>query len=138
MSVLDIGFGIYRTHEELHDALKRLAETVYKVEVHVRNTGFMPTCVTQMGVKVSKPVIASLELPEGAELVMGHENVDPGHLDGRSAKLLKPRVVGDEVIDRTRRNVEWVVKTETTDPVEVALEVRCPRAGTDRKKLVLS
>lgn len=83
-------------------------------------------------------MIASLELPEGAELVMGHENVDLGHLDGRSAKLLKPRVVGGEVIDRTRRNVEWVVKTEKTDPVEVALEVRCPRAGTDRKKLVLS
>lgn len=26
MSVTDIDFGIYRTHEELHDAMKRLAD----------------------------------------------------------------------------------------------------------------
>ena len=117
--------------------ITKVAETVYKVEAQVQNTGFMPTYVTQMGVKVkvSKPVIARLMLPQGAELVMGHEKVDLGHLDGRSAKLLKPRVVGGEVIDKTRRNVEWVVKT--SEQADLILEVRCPRAGTDRRKLAL-
>jgi hypothetical protein len=89
-------------------------------------------------IKVSKPVVAELGLPEGVELVVGHEKVDLGHLDGRSAKLLKPRVVGGEVIDRSRRNVEWVVKTETAELVEISLEVKCPRAGTDRRRLLLS
>ena len=118
----------------------KVAETVYKVEAQVRNLGFMATYVTQIGVKVkvSKPVIARVVLPEGAELVTGHEKVDLGHLDGRSAKLLKPRVVGGEVIDRSRRNVEWVVKTASADPVELLLEVRCPRAGTDRATVTLS
>jgi hypothetical protein len=89
-------------------------------------------------IKVSKLVVAELGLPDGVELVVGHEKVDLGHLDGRSAKLLKPRVVGGEVIDRSRRNVEWVVKKETVEPVEVSLEVQCPRAGTDRRSLILS
>ena len=118
----------------------KVVDTVYKVEAQVRNLGFMATYVTQIGVKVkvSKPVIARVVLPEGAELVTGHEKVDLGHLDGRSAKLLKPRVVGGEVIDRSRRNVEWVVKTASADPVELLLEVRCPRAGTDRATVTLS
>jgi murein tripeptide amidase MpaA len=118
----------------------RVADTVYKVEAQVKNLGFMATYVTQMGVKikVSKPVIAQIILPEGVELVTGHEKADLGHLDGRSAKLLKPRVVGGEVIDRSRRNVEWVVKTASADPVELLLEVKCPRAGTDRKTIPLS
>jgi murein tripeptide amidase MpaA len=118
----------------------KVAETVYKVEAQVKNLGFMATYVTQMGVKikVSKPVTARIVLPEGAELVTGHEKADLGHLDGRSAKLLKPRVVGGEVIDRSRRNVEWVVKTASADPVELLLEVKCPRAGTDRKTITLS
>ena len=64
--------------------------------------------------------------------------MDLGHLDGRSAKLLRPRVVGGEFIDRSRRNVDWVVKAPSADPVELLLEVRCPRAGTDREKVILS
>ena len=106
----------------------------------MKNLGFMATYVTQMGVKikVSKPVTAQIMLPEGVELVTGHEKADLGHLDGRSAKLLKPRVVGGEVIDRSRRNVEWVVKTASEVPVELLLEVRCPRAGTDRSTVTLS
>ena len=117
-----------------------MADTVYKVEAQVKNLGFLSTHVTQAGVKikVSKPVTARIGLPEGAELVTGHERVDLGHLDGRSAKLLKPRVVGGEVIDRSKRNVEWVVKTETAGPAEVEVEVRCPRAGTDKRTLFLS
>jgi hypothetical protein len=118
----------------------KVADTVYKVEAQVKNLGFMATYVTQMGVKikVSKPVIAQIRLPEGVELVTGHEKADLGHLDGRSAKLLKPRVVGGEVIDRSRRNVEWVVKKASTESVELLLEVKCPRAGTDRKTITLS
>jgi murein tripeptide amidase MpaA len=115
----------------------RVAEKVYKVEAQIQNTGFLSTNVTQMGVrnKVSRSVVAEIMLPEGSELVIGHGKVELGHLDGRSAKLLLPRVVGGEVIDRTKRSVEWVVKTE--NPGDVMIEVRCPRAGTHRKNLTL-
>ena len=116
----------------------KVTEGVYKVEAQIQNNGFLSTNVTQMGVrnKVSKPVVAEIKLQEGAELVIGHVKVELGHLDGRSAKLLLPRVVGGEVIDRTKRSVEWAVKTE--GPGEVTVEARCPRAGTHRKTLTLN
>jgi hypothetical protein len=115
----------------------KVAEGVYKVEAQIRNTGFLSTNVTQMGVrnKVSRPVVAEIKPQRGTELVIGHKQVELGHLDGRSAKLLLPRVVGGDVIDRTKRNVEWVVKTG--GPVDVTVEARCPRAGTHRVKLAL-
>jgi hypothetical protein len=117
--------------------VEKVAEGVYKVSAKVANTGFMSTNVTKMAVKikVAKPVIAEIKLPEGAELITGHEKVNLGHLEGRSAKLLLPRVIGEDVVDKTRSSVEWVIKTEK--PVEVTIEARCPRAGTDRKKVTL-
>jgi len=121
--------------------VEKVAEKVYKVSAQVANTGFMSTNVTKMAVKikVAKPVLAEIKLPEGAELVTGHEKVDLGHLEGRSAKLLLPRVIGADVVDKTRSSVEWVIKTKTDtgEPLEVAIETRCPRAGTDRKKVIL-
>ncbi len=116
----------------------RVAKGVYKVEAQIQNTGVLSTNVTQMGVrnKVSRSVVAEIMLQEGAELVIGHGKVELGHLDGRSAKLLLPRMVGGEVIDRTKRSVEWVVKTD--GPGDVMIEVRCPRAGTHRKTLTLN
>ena len=119
--------------------VEKVAEKVYKVSAQIANTGFMSTNVTKMAVKikVAKPVLAEIKLPEGAELVIGHEKVDLGHLEGRSAKLLLPRVIGADVVDKTRSSVEWVIKTKTEEPLEVTIETRCPRAGTDRKKVIL-
>ena len=118
---------------------EKVADKVYKVSAQVANTGFMSTSVTKMAekIKVAKPVIAEMKLPEGAELVIGHEKVDLGHLEGRSAKLLLPRVIGADVVDKTRSSVQWVIKTDLDEPVEVLVEARCPRAGTDRKKITL-
>jgi hypothetical protein len=118
--------------------ITKVADTVYKIEVKIQNIGFMPTYVTQFAVKtkVAKPVTASLELPEGVELVSGFKKENLGHLEGRSAKLLKPRVVGGGIIDRTKRSVEWVVKTDGA-PREAVLEVRCPRAGRDSRTVSL-
>ena len=119
--------------------VEKVADRVYKVSAQVANTGFMSTNVTKMAVKikVAKSVLAEVKLPDGAELVIGHEKVDLGHLEGRSAKLLLPRVIGADVVDKTRSSVEWVIKTETDEPLEVTIETRCPRAGVDRKKVIL-
>jgi hypothetical protein len=117
--------------------VENIADNIYKVSAQVANTGFMSTNVTKMAIKikVAKPVLAEVKLPEGVELVTGHEKVNLGHLEGRSAKLLLPRVIGADVVDKTRRSVEWVVKSDK--PVELTIEARCPRAGTDRVKVTL-
>ncbi|MFA9436550.1 MAG: M14 family metallopeptidase [Candidatus Bathyarchaeota archaeon] len=119
--------------------VEKVADRVYKVSALVANTGFMSTNVTKMAVKikVAKPVLAEISLPRGVELVTGHEKVDMGHLEGRSAKLMLPRVIGGDVVDKTRSSVEWVIKTTTDEPVEVTVEARCPRAGTSRVKVTL-
>jgi murein tripeptide amidase MpaA len=119
--------------------VEKIADRVYKVSAQLSNTGFMSTNVTKMAVKikVAKPVLAEVKLPKGAELVTGNEKVNLGNLEGRSAKLLLPRVIGEEVVDKTRSSVEWVIKTDTSEPLEVTIEARCPRAGTDRKKVTL-
>jgi murein tripeptide amidase MpaA len=119
--------------------VEKIADKVYKVKAHVVNNGFMSTNVTKMAVKinVAKTVIAEIKLPEKAELVTGNEKVDLGHLEGRSAKLLLPRVIGADVVDKTRSSVEWVIKTKTDEPIEITIEIRCPRAGKKHKKLVL-
>jgi len=118
---------------------RKISETVFKIEVQIQNTGFMPTYVTQFAVKtkVAKPVIAQIVIPEKAELVSGYEKELLGHLEGRSAKLLKPRVVGGGIIDRTKKSIDWVVKTDGT-PQDITIHVRCPRAGRDHKTVSLS
>jgi murein tripeptide amidase MpaA len=119
--------------------VEKIADRIYKVSAQIANTGFMSTNVTKMAVKinVAKPVLAEIKLPEGTELVTGHETVDLGHLEGRSAKLLLPRVIGADVVDKTRRSIEWVIRTDTDNPLELTIEVRCPRAGTQRQKVTL-
>jgi murein tripeptide amidase MpaA len=119
--------------------VEKVADKVYKISAQIANTGFMSTNVTKMAVKikVAKPVLAEVKLPEGVDLVTGHEKVNLGHLEGRSAKLLLPRVIGGDVVDKTKSSVEWVVKTETEGPIDVTIETRCPRAGTDRVKVTL-
>ena len=119
--------------------VEKVADKVYKISAQIANTGFMSTNVTKMAVKikVAKPVLAEVKLPEGVDLVTGHEKVNLGHLEGRSAKLLLPRVIGGDVVDKTRSSVEWVVKTATDAPVDVTIEAKCPRAGTDRVKVIL-
>jgi len=117
----------------------KVAPRVFKVSAKVANTGYMPTNVTTMAVKIktASPVVAEITLPADAELVTGLVKVDMGHLEGRSAKLLLPRVVGAEVVDNTRRQVEWVIKTSTDEPLDVTLTARCPRAGIHRVSVTL-
>ena len=118
---------------------RKIVDTVYKLEAQIQNTGFMPTHVTQFAVKtkVAKPVLAEIILPEEVELISGYEKENLGHLEGRSAKLLKPRVVGGGIVDRTKKSVEWVVKTDG-NLQDVTIQVRCPRAGRDQKTVSLS
>ncbi|MBT7915143.1 hypothetical protein HN588_14685, partial [Candidatus Bathyarchaeota archaeon] len=125
--------------EVTESKVEKVADRVFKVSAQVANTGFMSTNVTKMAVKikVAKPVLAEIRLSDGAELVTGHEKVDLGHLEGRSAKLMLPRVIGGDVVDKTRSSVEWVIKTASDELVEVTVEARCPRAGTSRVRVTL-
>ena len=110
-----------------------LADGLRKVEVWVRNTGYLPTNVTKMAQEkgVTKTVKAEITLRERASLVSGETEVDLGHLAGRSAlagnSWKSPAFFAGLPSDYAARAV-WVIRG--AGPVRV--EVRSEKAGTVR------
>lgn len=114
-----------------------LGEDVYRVQVVVHNTGWLPTYVTKKALekKVVRGVICEIELPEGAALKTGKARVDVGQLEGRAYKPSSPVgwSVGDATDDRAK--VEWVV--HAPQPGKVKVTARHERAGVVRVELEL-
>ncbi len=110
-----------------------LSDGLRRVEVRVRNTGYLPTNVTKMAQEkgVTKPVKAEITLPEGASLVSGETGVDLGHLAGRSAlggNSWKSPAFFAGLPSAYAARATWMVRGE--GPVSV--EVRSKKAGTVR------
>jgi murein tripeptide amidase MpaA len=93
-----------------HTAVEHLGDGVYRVAVIIKNTGYLPTNVTEMAKqnKTAKPVTVELGLPKGAELVLGKVKEELGHLEGRvvGGWSFYP---GNQSNNRAKR-VEWIVK----------------------------
>jgi hypothetical protein len=95
----------------------------FKIEASIQNQGFLPTNVTQHAIhnKTDKTVKSFISLT-GADLVMGKETVDIGHLPG------------DRSIPKT---VEWMVKAVGEAAPEVVIKAISEKGGRDTKKLNL-
>ena len=113
--------------------VENLAHGLRRVEVRVRNTGYLPTSVTKISQEkgVTKPVKAEIKLPEGASLVSGEAEVGLGHLAGRSAlagnSWKSPAFFAGLPSDYAAR-ATWVLRGD--GPVRI--EVRSEKAGTVR------
>jgi murein tripeptide amidase MpaA len=113
-----------------------LGEGAYRLRLVVENTGWLPGYVTQKAVerKVCRPVVAELELPEGAALEVGKAREEIGQLEGRAYKSVSGfGWVADPTDERAKR--EWVVRAKPGDTVKVT--ARHERAGTVRAEVVL-
>jgi murein tripeptide amidase MpaA len=112
---------------------EELSQGLRRIELVVDNTGYLPTNVTSVAVakKLAKPVEVRIVLPDGASLVSGKQEVELGHLAGRSAlagnRWKSPAFFEGLPSDYAGRTI-WVVRGE--GPLEV--EVRGGRAGTVR------
>ncbi len=118
--------------------VERLSDDVFRVRVKAMNAGFQPTNLTQMAVKVgvAKPVIASIDTGEDAELLSPKPWVDLGHIEGRAERLpdlIRPPSPGEG----HTATAEWLVKTRKT-PCEVSVKISSPKAGEAEERLVLS
>ncbi|MDP9455771.1 MAG: M14 family metallopeptidase [Actinomycetota bacterium] len=113
--------------------VESLAGGLRRVEVRVRNTGYLPTNVTKISQDkgVTKPVKAEITLPEGASFVSGEAETDLGHLAGRSAlagnSWKSPAFFAGLPSDYAARAL-WVLRGD--GPIRV--EVRSEKAGTVR------
>ena len=113
--------------------VESVGEGLYRVVAVVENAGFLPTYVSQKAAerKLLRPLSVELQLPAGAELIVGEHKVELKHLEGRSNKLtISPFQRGFE--SDYRAKVEWVIRAApgTTLTVEAWAE----RAGRVRRE----
>ena len=100
-------------------------------------TGWLPSYCTKVALKKQRvrPVIAEINLPEGAELKSGQLRTHLKQLEGRShTPAATIRSFGTaNTGDRTK--VEWVVKAQKGSEIE--LIARHDRAGVIRETVIL-
>jgi murein tripeptide amidase MpaA len=112
-----------------------LSTDTFRVRLVVQNEGWLSTYVSKKALerKVTRGVIAEIELPKGGKLVSGKEREELGELEGRAYKS----VFVDETTEGTQdlAKAEWVVKARRGSKVQ--LVAKHDRAGTVRVQVVL-
>jgi hypothetical protein len=112
-----------------------LGGDTYCIRFVVQNEGWLPTYVTKKALekKMTRGVIAEIDLPKGAVLQSGKQRVELGELEGRAYKTS----FSDESEESTdeRVKVEWVVKGKKG--TKVKLLAKHDRAGVVRAEVVL-
>ncbi|MGA0894892.1 MAG: carboxypeptidase, partial [Ilumatobacteraceae bacterium] len=114
--------------EILHSKATSLGGDLYRIEVGIANTGWLPTYVTQkaLNAKLSLPVVAEIEgLPVIAGSGGPHARVELGQLGGR---LQHHFTYGKNDGTPERTMVQWVVQAWAGR--EVTVRVSHERAGT--------
>jgi murein tripeptide amidase MpaA len=117
--------------------VERVGEGVYRVQLVLENTGWLPTNVSDKAVerKTVRELEVELELPEGARLVSGEQKTKADQLTGRVHKRSNLWWgTNDATSDRAK--LEWVVEAPTGG--EVAFTARHQRAGTVRARAQLA
>ena len=116
---------------------EKLADGLYKVSIAVRNTGFLPTYVTETSRKsgVGKPVKANIVIPAGADLIGGESELELGHLDGR-VNILGQLSFNDTHPVLNRAKAEWIVRQPAGTSVTVTAST--PKAGSVSIAIALS
>jgi len=96
-----------------------LSADSFRVRLVVQNEGWLSTYVTKKALerKVTRGVIAEIQLPKGAKLVSGKEREELGELEGRAYKNAFPDESGEGTNDRVK--VEWVVQAKRGSKVKL-------------------
>ena len=102
----------------------------------VENTGFLPSYVTKKAAECRyvRPVVAEIELPDGATLVGGKTRMELSQLEGKAYKGPANSGYAADVTD-DRAKAEWIVCSPNGGAVK--LLARHERAGTVRAEVTL-
>jgi murein tripeptide amidase MpaA len=119
-------------------AAEHLGDGVYRVEVVVRNRGYLPTNITEKAkeIKAARPVTVELGLPEGAELVLGKVKEEAGHLEGRVLTDLNRPVTWRGVPAPREKRIEWVVRAPAGG--DLTVRAASEKAGRAEARLTLA
>ncbi|MFQ6037169.1 MAG: M14 family zinc carboxypeptidase, partial [Candidatus Aminicenantales bacterium] len=98
-----------------------------KLSADIQNQGFLPTHITQQAIKnqTAKTVKVNLTLKE-AELVIGKQRVDLGHLPGHTSLSPSPL-----------KTVEWMVKPRPGSRATAVIRVVSEKGGTHTRHVSL-
>jgi len=115
--------------------VKPVKPDVFAITLVLQNTGWLPTNVTEKAKerKAVRPLEVELQLPEGADLVIGERKTEAGQLEGRDQKFTVLWGGLDPTNDRTK--LEWVVSAPKGGTLRI--EARHQRAGTVVRELSL-
>ena len=107
----------------------------YRIRLVLQNEGWLPTYVTKKALekKMTRGVIAEINLPKGASLESGKQREELGELEGRAYKPVNPDEGDEGTSDRVK--VEWVVKAKKGSKVK--LTAKHDRAGVVKVNVVL-
>lgn len=122
--------------EVLKSNVEAHSEGVYKIDLVVGNTGFLPTYTSKRAQdrKAVRPIEVKLELPEGATLVSGKADQEAGQLEGRTNKIYSGWYSSRSVTDNQKR-FEWVVRAPNGGSAQVT--IKSDRGGVVRTSLDL-
>ncbi len=123
--------------EFLKTEVEAHGKDVYKIDVIVANSGFLPTYTSKRAQerKAVRPVEVKLDLPEGATLLSGKGEQEVGQLEGRTNKIYGGWYSSRHITDNQKR-LEWVVQAPEGGTAHVT--IRSDRAGTLQADLELA
>ncbi|HVO88309.1 MAG TPA: M14 family metallopeptidase [Casimicrobiaceae bacterium] len=123
--------------EVLHCGAERIATGTWKITLVLQNSGWLPSYVSKRALnrKVSRDVIAEIELPAHAALVSGKAREEIGQLEGRAYKHTGVSFWPDYRVTDDRVKHEWIVRARTADVVRVT--AKHDRAGVARAQVTL-
>ncbi|HXD08807.1 MAG TPA: M14 family metallopeptidase [Anaerolineales bacterium] len=112
-----------------------LSANSFRVRLVVQNEGWLSTYVSKKALerKVTRGVIAEIQLPKGAKLISGKEREELGELEGRAYKNAFLDETREGTTDRVK--VEWVVQARKG--AKVKLTAKHDRAGVVKVDVVL-
>jgi hypothetical protein len=110
------------------------ADGTFKVTATVKNEGCLSTYVTRNAIQVRRdyPVLSEIKVT-GAEVLEGSGMQSLGHILGKWA-YIRNWIEGQ---DRSTKTVAWTIRPSGPGPIQVTVEARAPKAGTDKKTIVI-
>jgi hypothetical protein len=117
---------------------EQLGEGVYRIELVVENSGWLPSYVTKKALqaKLVRPLRVELKLPTGVTLVSGQLLTECGQLEGVAYKPGHPPYWWASDTTEHRCKIEWTVRGP--EGARVGVTVRHDRCGSVRAEWILA
>ena len=107
----------------------------FRIVATLRNEGCLSTYVTRNAIQIRRdyPVLGEIKVT-GARVLDGSPVQSLGHILGKWA-FIRYWIEGQ---DRSTKTVAWTIQPSGSGPIQVTVEARAPKAGTDKKTVVIN